>query len=424
MKLTQRENGKEIGKRHVRSERRSQSRAGAFRLVGLLCALLAVAASIADAASIDAERLKQIPARMKEFVDRGTISGAIYLVAYQGKVFSLGAVGSSDIENGKSMRDDTIVQIMSQTKSVTGVAVMLLAEEGKIVLTRPVEDYLPEFKGQLVEEKRADGSSFTHAPEHPVTVWQLMAHSGGYLPLPSTGSYTRINYAMDATLEEVVRTFASEHLFAEPGTKYRYSNMGIATLGRIVEVVSGQEFSAFVKSRILDPLGMKDSFFFPQEAHKPRIAMIYEHENGKLVLAREHAQAGDSAKYRAGAKYSGPELAMYSTAADMFRFYQMLANGGELDGHRYLSRQSLAAMTCDQTPDHTGYGLTLAVRNAPGALRDLTSPGTFGHGGAFGTLGWVDPNTGLVVVFLAQMNDGSASPASSALLQIAESAVR
>ncbi len=394
------------------------------RRVGFACAVLAFLPAIAGAGSIDTGRLKLIPERMKAFVDDGSISGAVYLVAYRGEVVALDAVGFSDIENRKPMQAGTIVQIMSQTKSFTGVAAMMLVEDGKLDLTRPVQDYLPEFKGQLIEEKRSDGSVFTHPPERPMTVWQVMSHTSGLAFLPSGGPFSRINFTLDATLEEVVRGFAREHLLAEPGKKYMYSNMGIATLGRIIEVVSGQEYSRFVQSRILDPLGMQDSFFYPPQSKKARIAMIYQHENGKLVLSRGRAQAGDPAAYRAGAKYPGPELGLYSTAADLFRFYQMLANGGVFNGRRYLSAQALEAMKQDRTPDHSGYGLTLAVMNDPAKLFDLVSPGTFGHGGAFGTGGWIDPKDELVIVFLPQMNDGSAGSAQHVLSQIAESAVR
>ena len=391
---------------------------------GCACAALAILTTGAGAASIDSEHLKLIPARMKEFVDNGFMSGAVCLVAYRGKVVALDSTGYSDIENRKPMRPDTIVQIMSQTKSVTGVAAMMLVEEGKLDLTRPVQDYLPEFKGQLVQEERPDGSLAVHAPERPMTVWQLMSHTSGFAFLPSSGPLSRINFTLDATLEDAVRGYASERLQSEPGRKYSYSNMGIATLGRIVEVLSGQEYSQFVHDRILAPLGMEDTFFFPPDSKRDRIAMIYQHENGKLVLSRGRAQGGDAAAFRAGAKYPGPELGLYSTASDLFRFYQMLANGGEFNGRRYLSAQSVEAMRQDHTPDHSGYGLTVSVSSNPGTLLTLVPAGTFGHGGAFGTGGSVDPKNELVVIFLAQMNDGGASAAQHALSQIAESAMR
>jgi CubicO group peptidase (beta-lactamase class C family) len=390
-------------------------------LTALLAALPRVHA--ADA-SIDAARLKLIPKRMQSFVDSGAISGAITLVAHRGQVVELDAVGFADVENQKPMRTDTIVQIMSQTKSFTGVAAMILVEEGKLDPTRPVQDYLPEFKGQLVEEKHPDGTVSTHKPEHPPTVFQIMCHTAGFPFLPATGPFKRINFTLDASLEEAVKGYAAEHMINEPGRKYLYSNMGIATLGRIVEVLSGMPYAEFIKTRLLDPLGMKDTFFFPTEDKKSRIAMIYQHDDGKLALSRERAQAGDPARYRAGARYPGPELGLYSTASDLQHFYQMLANGGSYGNHRILSRQSIQAMTRVVSPVQPGYGLTVQVMDSPQALLNLVSPGTYGHGGAFGTGGWVDPKSELVLVFLAQMNDGKANDARNAFWQLAESAVQ
>jgi CubicO group peptidase (beta-lactamase class C family) len=388
-----------------------------------LLALALAAPSVFPAGpAMDPARLSLIPQRLREYVDSGAISGAVTLVARHGEVAALHAAGWQDVEARKPMRTDTIVQIMSQTKSVTGVAAMMLVEEGRLDLQRPVQDYLPEFKGQLVEEKR-DGVVTAHPPRHPPTVAELLSHTSGLAFLPAK-EMQRINYTLDATLEEAVKVYARERLVAEPGATHLYSNMGIATVGRIIEVISGEDYARFVTGRILAPLGMKDTFFFPPEEKKGRIAMVYLHENGKLALARERAQAGDPARYRAGAKYPGPELGLYSTAEDLFRFYQMLAARGVYGGRRYLSEQSVRAMTKDYTPEHRGYGLSLTVANGPQSLLNLLSPGSFGHGGAFGTEGWVDPENDLVMIFLGQMTDGSAGPARAAVRQIAESAVR
>ena len=379
----------------------------------------------AAAQSLDGATLRQIPARMREFVDRGEISGVVTLVARHGQVAALDAAGFADIENRKPMRTDTIVQIMSQTKTVTGVAAMILVDEGRLSLTRPVQDYLPEFKGIQVAETKPDGTVSVHPPQHPPAVWELMCHIAGFAFLPEKGEFARINYTLDHTLAEAVKAYASERLAAEPGTKHIYSNMGIATLGRIVEVISGRKYEDFVRARILEPLGMKDTFYFPPDDKKGRIAMVYTPAGeGKLALAREKAQGGDPALYRAGAKYAGPELALFSTAEDLFRFYQMLANGGEFGGRRILSPQAVEAMRHDYTPDHRGYGLTMSVLEGARPLLSLVNPGTFGHGGAFGTNGAVDPKNGLVPVFLPQMVGGTAGLAPALFQQLAESAVR
>jgi CubicO group peptidase (beta-lactamase class C family) len=169
---------------------------------------------------------------------------------------------------------------------------------------------------------------------------------------------------------------------------------------------------------------MADTFFFPPESKRTRIAMVYQHDNGKLALSRSRAQAGDPALFRAGAIYPGPELGLYSTVEDLLRFYQMLANGGVYNGRRYLAAQTVALMAIDHTPDHAGYGLTVTVADKPEKLLNLVSPGTFGHGGAFGTSGLIDPKNEMVLIFLAQMNDGSAGPVQRAFTQIAESAIQ
>jgi CubicO group peptidase (beta-lactamase class C family) len=393
------------------------------RAIALL-SLLALPATAAEP-SLDAATLKLIPQRMQEFVGRGDISGVVTLVGRNGRIAALDAAGFADIENKKEMRPDSIVQIMSQTKTVTGVAAMILVDEGMLDLTRPVQDYLPEFKGIQVAEKAPDGSVKLHAPQHPPAVWELMCHISGLGFLPEHGEFARINYTLDRTLAEAVRAYAGEKLMAEPGTKHIYSNMGIATLGRIVEVLSGQKYEEFVERRILTPLEMNDTFYFPPDAKKARIAMIYTPDGaGKLVLARDNAQGGDPAKYRAGAKYPGPELGLFSTASDLFNFYSMLANRGVFHGKRILSAQAVEAMAHDYTPDHRGYGLTMSVAEGTMPLLTLVNPGTFGHGGAFGTNGTVDAKNGLVTVFLPQMVGGNAKLAADVFTALAEAAVQ
>jgi len=228
-----------------------------------------------------------------------------------------------------------------------------------------------------------------------------------------------------------VRFYARQRLQFEPGTRWRYSNMGIAVLGRLVEKVSGQDYVHFIQSRILDPLGMKDTFFFPPDDKKDSMALVYKHSGGKLVRAGDEILAGDPAKYRAGAKYPAPEFGLCSTAPDLLKFYQMLLSGGVAGGRRYLSRQSIETMTRVFTPDvspsgwlgGTGYGLTFEIVNHPEGTLLLHSPGTFGHGGAFGTEGWIDPKNDLIRIDLVALSDGSGGPARSVVMQLGEAAV-
>ena len=396
----------------------------------LLLATLALPLIAQNAADLSSERLKNIPARLKELVDTQAIPGAVALVARHGKVGLLEAAGWQDVESRKPMTTGSIFQIMSMTKNFTGVAAMMLVEEGKLELRRPVEDYLPEFKGQLVEETLPNGNKLTHPPAHPPTVWQLMSHTSG-LPGAPDGALQDNPHNLKVPLDEAVRFYGRSHLQFEPGTHWHYSNEGIATLGRLVELLSGEDYVHFVKSRLLDPLGMKSTFFFPPDSMKDRIALVYRHANGKLVRSGPGILGGDPTLYRAGARYPAPEFGLYSTATDLFQFYQMLLNGGVLNGHEYLTRQSIETMTRVFTPDvtpsgwlgGTGYGLTFEIVDKPEGTLLLHSPGTFGHGGAFGTEGWIDPKNDLIRILLVQVSDGTAGPARAAVMQIGEAAV-
>jgi CubicO group peptidase (beta-lactamase class C family) len=379
---------------------------------------------------LDDGRLQTIRPRLQALVDQQSIPGAVALVARHGKVALLEAVGWRDVEKRKPMLTDSIFQIMSMTKNFTGVAVMMLAEEGKIDLRAPIEDYLPEFRGIQVQEKQANGPGTTYPPKHAPTVWQLMSHTSGLGGDPD-GELADNPRNMRVPLPEAVRFYGRSRLQFEPGTHWSYSNMGIAALGRLVEVISGEDYVHFVSAHILEPLGMKDSFFFPPDDKKDRIALVYKHAEGKLVRAGDEILAGDAAKYRAGAKYPAPEFGLYSTAGDLVNFYRMLLAGGEFNGRRYLSRQAIHTMTRVFTPDvkpsgwlgGTGYGLTFEIVNQPEGTLLLHSPGTFGHGGAFGTEGWMDPKNDLIRVMLVQVSDGSSNAPRSVVMQIGEAAV-
>lgn len=394
------------------------------RTIALLisCCLLAAGAE----PGLDPSRLALLKPRMQELVDQHVIAGGVALVARHGHTALLEAAGKSNIEDDVPMRTDSIFQVMSMTKNFTGVAAMMLVEEGKLELRRKVEDYLPEFAGIKVEELGRD----LHTPEHAPTVWQLMCHTSGLGGDPG-GELKDNPRTLRVPLAEAVAAYGKEHLSFEPGTRWRYSNMGIAALGRIVEVVSGEDYVHFVTAHILQPLGMKDSFFFPPKDKLARISLVYKRGGQGLVRSGDEILAGDSAKYRAGAKYPAPEFGLYSTAPDLVRFYQMLLNGGEYEGRRYLSRQSIETMTRTFTPDvkpsgwlgGTTYGLTFELVTENVGTLLLHSPGTFGHGGAFGTEGWIDPKNDLIRIALTQISDGSSGPFRAAVMQIGEAAV-
>ncbi len=225
-------------------------------------ALAQIDPGAASRVGIDAGRLARIPARMQEFVDAGTAAGFVTLLARRGEIVQLGAVGLQDVESKTKMRADSIFQIASMTKPITAAGIMILADEGRLATADPVEKYLPEFRGQKMVVERSGGRMVLGPPSRRITLHDLLTHTSG-MPGGFPEGLREIFTARDRTLAEAVAVYSQQPLDFEPGTRWRYSNMGIATLGRIIEVVSGMRYENFLARRIFEPLGMKDSFFFP-----------------------------------------------------------------------------------------------------------------------------------------------------------------
>ncbi len=390
-----------------------------------LCLALA-AVSLWSAPGLDPAVLQRIPKRMQELVDTGVLAGAVTLVQRHGAAPAIEAVGWADIEAKKPMRPDTIFQVMSMTKPFVGTSIMMLADEGKLAVSDPVEKHLPEFRGQMViAKKNDDGSMLIKKPIRPITIFDLMTHTSGMSYLPPAGMKD-LNTNMDRTLADAVMLYSQMQLEFEPGSKWQYSNLGIAILGRIIEVRSGIPFEKFLETRIFQPLGMKDShIFLPAEKHA-RLAAIYKKgPDGKLVKAGNETLGGYALNFRKGAKYSAPEWGLYTTAQDLAAFYQMLLSGGK----KLISKQAIDTMTRKQTGDlrsghmpNTAFGLTWEVIDDPRGELAYLSQGTFGHGGAFGTHGWVDRKKDMVGVFLIQMT-GIDAGAKYGFMQMANAAV-
>jgi CubicO group peptidase (beta-lactamase class C family) len=374
--------------------------------------------------------LSQIPPRMKHFIDEKTVAGSVTLVAHGDELNEFDALGMADIEAGHAMQKDTIFQIMSMTKPFTAVGIMMLAEEGKLALRDPVEQYLPEFHNQHVAVNVGPASARLGVPDHPITIRDLMTHTAGIQDFAPAAihDYPQL---MNVPLDEVVRQLAAQPLLFQPGTQWSYSSPGIEILGRLIEVCSGQKYEDFIASRILRPLGMKDTFFYPTPDKIARIAMVYVQKDGKLVRASGSILAGDPAKYRQGAIFPAPGWGLYSTAEDLLHFYRMMLNNGVYQGRRYLSPFSVHIMTEAQTSGihpvgwmiGTDYGLAWEVVTDP--LGELAghSKGTYGHGGAFGTQGWIDPENQLISILLIQRADGATDSMRNVFLNMAEASV-
>ncbi len=328
-----------------------------------------------------------IAPKLQLFVDSHSLAGAVTLVATKDKILSLEAVGFADIGEKKPMKTDNIFWIASQSKPITAAALMMLVDEGKVNVDDPVEKYLPEFKDQQVLDGPDKDHNTLHAPKHPILVRNVLSHTSG-LPFASPMEKPTLDLE---PLSERVKSYAKLALNTEPDTKYAYSNAGINTAGRIIEVVSGMAYEEFLQKRLFDPLGMKDTTFWPNEEQIARIAKSYKPNKEKNNL--EEIKIGQLL-YPLNDKKRQPMPAggLFSTAADVARFCQMILNGGEMGGKRYLSEAAIKQMTSKQTGElKDGYGFGWS-----------TGGGGFGHGGAESTNMNIDPKSGLILVWMVQ----------------------
>ena len=341
---------------------------------------------------------------MQEFVDSGRVAGVVTLVARHGQVAAVDAVGYTDVETKQAMRADNIFQIHSMTKPVVAVAIMMLAEEGRLSVSDPVEQHLPEFRGQRVIVERDDDRLTLGKPRRPITIRDVLTHTSG-MPLNPPEGIKELHGALHKTLAETVLVLSQQPLLFEPGTAWQYSNEGIAAAARIVEVASGMPFETFLAKRIFEPLGMVDTYVYPPKEKFHRMPTAYIQQEGKLVKYTADPLGEGAMKFREGAKYPLPEGALYSTVADLYRLYQLMLNGGELDGVRLLSPASVEIMTSVHTGDlearpGVGYGLGWQVVKDPAGQGGFASIGTYGHGGRYGTYCFLDPAKDLIGIFM------------------------
>ncbi|SDU29228.1 CubicO group peptidase, beta-lactamase class C family [Verrucomicrobium sp. GAS474] len=324
-----------------------------------------------------------LPERLQSWLGSRLFAGTVTLVAGREGVLDVQAVGYADLAAGKPISRNSLFWIASVSKPITATALMILVDEGKIGLDDPVESHLPEFAGQQVVEP--DGSF--RKPGHPIRILEILSHTSG-LPFSLKSEEPTFDLL---PLREAVRGYAAAALQFEPGSDYRYSNAGINTAGRIIEVVSGMPYEAFLEERLFAPLGMPDTTFTPNSEQAARLAKTY----------RPSASGGleeipiSQVKYPVDGpgRYPFPGGGLFSTANDLGRFGTMLLNGGTLDGHRYLSEAALAEMTRRQTPPSLSqsYGLGWSV-----------GEGVFHHGGAYQNDLWIDRKRGFAAVFLVQ----------------------
>jgi CubicO group peptidase (beta-lactamase class C family) len=342
-----------------------------------------LAASTAFSAPLRAAEPVGLAGVLQPFVDDQMIAGAVVLVADAEKVLGIDTLGWSDLAAKKPMRPDAMFWVASMTKPVTCTALMMLVDEGKVEVDAPVEKYLPEFKGQLFIAERSPDRQVLRKPARPVLVRDLMSHTSGITQRSLPG----ILKGEQATLATRVAAYATQPLEWEPGSKYLYQNAGIDTVGRIVEKVSGRSYAQFLQERLFDPLGMKDTTFWPTSEQVARIATAYKPTADKTGLAptqRVLLERGQEPH---------PSGGLYSTATDMATFCQMILNGGTFKGRRYVSPERVALMTRRQT------GATLSESYGFGWT---TRDGLVSHNGAWKTNMTITPEARLITILLVQ----------------------
>lgn len=352
----------------------------------LICCWL-VAAGSSLALELNPAVLGKIAPAMEAAVAGKEAAGIVTLVMKEGEVVHHEAAGMADVAGGKPMAKDAVFWIASMTKSINGTALMMLVDEGKVTLDEPAAKWLPG----LAKVKMKDGS----APKTAITLRMLLSHTAGIAFPPRKADDGAVS------LKQYVDRLIAAPLAFEPGSDYEYG-FGPTVAGRLLEVVTGKPYEVFLKERLFEPLGMVDTMFHPDEARRARIAQTYkmDEETKELVVSYNPFFTSSAAVKR----MVEPAGGLFSTAADMGRFYAMVANGGELDGKRLLSEKAVKEMT---TPVSAGgksitYGLGWQCCTEANAKMSPLGVGTFGHGGAFGTNGWVDPVRKVATVFLVQ----------------------
>lgn len=371
-----------------------------------------------ESVGMSAERLLRIDTAMQRHIDAGDIQGAVTAVARRGKVVHFQAHGLMDVEAERPMQRDAIFIMMSSTKPILGVAAMMMIEEGLIRPNDPVAKYIPEFADMQVAvlKEPADENVSPYRvdrrnpPEHrlvaaetPITIEHLLTHTSG-LASGGLGSAVSTPSGRRVTLASYIPSLGAHPLDFQPGSRWAYSGgTGLDVVARIIEIVSGMPYDEFVRTRILDPLDMKDTHYNLPPAKAPRRVVI---------------QGRDMSRWTRDTTYFSGSYGLSSTARDYLHFEQMLANGGTLFGHRLLGSRSVEMLAGNHVGDlyrgftgsakGQGFGYTVAVVLDPIAADSRRSAGAFGWGGAFGTRSWTDPAEALTGVLMLQQPHAAA----------------
>jgi CubicO group peptidase (beta-lactamase class C family) len=367
-----------------------------------------------ESVGMDSARLSRVTDAMQELVDEGRLAGVVTAAVRDNKLVHFESVGYRDLETQDPMRNDAIFRIYSMSKPITGVAMMILYEEGKFRLSDPVEQYLPEFKDlQVFAGVDEDGNLITEPQEHKMTIRELMSHTGGlsygvFSRSPVDSLYLEADI-LDAnqTMDEFIGKLGDIPLRQQPGSQWHYS-VSVDVQGALVERLSGQRFGDFLEQRIFEPLGMTDTDFHVPEEKVSRFAQVYNYDDNGELVARE---GFEGANFLMDPEFESGGGGLVGSTMDYLRFSQMLLNGGELDGVRILAPLTVDLMHRNQLPagfkedgmgtPGTAFGLDFAVIEDP-VEAESYSKGEYYWGGAAGTWFWIDPVEDLIFVGMIQ----------------------
>ena len=373
---------------------------------------------------MSSERLDRLSLALESFVDEGRLAGAVTIVVRRGKVAYREGVGYRDVEAEAPMPSDGIFRIASQTKALASVGVMLLQEEGKLLITDPVGKYLPAFAETTVAEPNDEGGYDVVPARRPVTIRDLLTHTAGisygmgllanrgaaadaWEDAGITGWYFADR---DEPVGDTMARLAALPMDAHPGERWVYGyNTDI--LGAMIEKISGRTLGEFLTERVFEPLGMNDTHFFLPESKVGRLAAVYSSvgDGGRIARAPDPGRMVGQGHYVEGPRKAfSAGAGLLSTATDYAAFLQMMLNGGELDGVRILSRKTVESMLADHLGGipfrpGQGFGLGFSITHDPAAAGLPGSVGEFGWGGAYHSTYWADPEEELVVVYLTQI---------------------
>jgi CubicO group peptidase (beta-lactamase class C family) len=381
----------------------------------------------AEEAGFSTDRLALIDRVYRDKVSRGEIAGITLLISRHGKIVHFSVAGYADVERKIPMERDTIVRLYSMTKPVAAVALMMLYEEGRFQMSDPIAKYIPEFS--KLRALRTDDAALndTVPLERPPTIEDLMRHTAGFTHGLTNNAVDREYlaqdlFAIDVSLAEMVDRLSKIPLAHQPGAAFSYG-VSSDVQARLVEILSGMAFDDFLQMRLFKPLGMKDTGFWVNAEKVPRLATVHWEKSGRLTpLDDAHGYPADGRflteprsvnSYTKNHKRKGGSYGLVGTAEDYWRFAQMMANRGELNGVRILSPATVQFMTRDHTrtveildrerrPTGIGWGLGFAIMKDPVTAGYLSSEGMFFWSGAAGTHFFVDPSTGVVAVAMTQ----------------------